>query len=80
MELDLGQQVSMMGSTPEDRIVKAGFIPLSERYEPGVLEVISEKNSPDDPSYRILDTLAIGETIQVFSHVVNKSDATRFWL
>jgi hypothetical protein len=54
-----------MGSTPEDRVMKSQFIPLSEKLEPGVLEVVSEKNDPDDPSVRILDTLAIGETIQV---------------
>ena len=65
IDLDLGQQVSLIGSTPEDRVMKAHFIPLSERGEPGVLEIVSEKNDPDDPAVRILDTLAIGETIQV---------------
>lgn len=67
MELDLGQQVSLIGkSTSDDRVMKAQFVPLSERGEPGVLEIVSEKNDPDDPAVRILDTLAIGETgIQV---------------
>jgi hypothetical protein len=35
MELDLGQQVSLIGSTPEDRVIKASVIPLSEAYTPG---------------------------------------------
>ena len=65
LELDLGQQISLIGSTPEDRVMRAAFIPLSDRDEPGFLELVSEKNNPDDPSVRILDTLAIGETIQV---------------
>ena len=65
MELDLGQQITLIGSTPEDRVMRAAFVPSSERGEPGVMEVVSEKNNPDDPSVRILDTLAIGETIQV---------------
>jgi hypothetical protein len=65
MELDLGQQVTLIGSTPEERVMRAAFVPCSERGEPGVMELVSEKNNPDDPSVRILDTLAIGETIQV---------------
>lgn len=65
MDLDLGQQISIIGSTPEERVVKAAFMPLSERYTPGYFEIVSEKNSPDDPSARILDTLALGEGIQV---------------
>lgn len=65
IELDLGQQISLIGSTPEDRVMRAAFIPLSDRLQPGILEIVSEKNNPDDPSVRILDTLAVGETIQV---------------
>lgn len=68
MELDLGQQITLIGSTPEERVMRAAFVPCSERGEPGVMEVVSEKNNPDDPSVRILDTLAIGETIQVNMH------------
>lgn len=65
IDLDLGQQVSLIGSTPDARVMKAHFIPLSDRREPGFLEIVSEKNDPDDPAVRILDTLAIGESIQV---------------
>lgn len=63
--MDLGQQISIIGSTPEERVMKANFVPLSERYSPGYFEIVSEKNSVDDPSARILDTLALGEGIQV---------------
>jgi len=65
MDLDLGQSVILIGNTPEDRVMRAAFVPSSAPGERGVLEVVAEKNNPEDPSVKILGTLAIGESIQV---------------